>query len=139
MSNPRHREVIAFAEIVARLAHRFTDREGLLDARGLTEGDVARMETAALEVIEQDPFAGSVFTRSFIEARRTLMLELVDEDVASTVVRRSAPASTASASAASALLDATIHEPARSPSAQDGFIEPALMETLLSGVVRGSK
>lgn len=134
MSNPRHREVIAFAELVARLAHRFTDREGLLDARGLTEGDVARMETAALEAMERDPFAGSVFTRTFIDARRALTLEQADEDVASTVVRRSAPAS-----ASSALLDATIHEPSRVPAPEAGFIEPALMETLLSGAARGSK
>lgn len=134
MSNPRHREVIAFAELVARLAHRFTDREGLLDARGLTEGDVSRLEAAALLAIEQDAFAGSVFTRSFIEARRVLLLETVEEDVASTIVRRSAPAS-----ASSALLDATLHEPSRAPPPESGFIEPALMETLLSGAGQGSK
>jgi hypothetical protein len=126
MTSPRHANVIAFADLLARLIHRFTDREGLLDARGLSEDDVARLEQAALETLAGDASASATFTHAFVAARAALLTELD--------VPGSAPPSIPAS-----LLDATIHDVPRGAIVDDSVIEPALLETLLSGVRRGSK
>lgn len=135
MSSPRHQDVLAFAELCARLTHRFTDREGLLDARGLSEDDVSRLEQSALEALAGDASASAPFARAFVAARAALRAELEEEGAgAVTAVPGSGPASIPAG-----LLDATIHDVPRAAVVDDSVIEPALLETLLSGVRRGSR
>ncbi len=135
MTSPRHRDVLAFAELCARLTHRFTDREGLLDARGLSEEDVARLEQAALEALAGDASASAPFARAFVDARMALLAELEQEGAAAVT----AVPGTEPAPIPAGLLDATIHDVPRATVVDDSVIEPALLETLLSGAGRGSK
>lgn len=44
--------LVAYADLLARFAHRFADRSGVLDARGLGEPDFEALEEGALAVLD---------------------------------------------------------------------------------------
>ncbi len=51
-----------YAELLAHFAHRFSDRCGVLEARGLGEDDFQRIEAEALGVLQAATAAGDTLT-----------------------------------------------------------------------------
>ncbi len=55
-------DLVTYATLLARFAHRFADRAGILDARGLAEGEFAALETAVLGRLQAAATTGNVGT-----------------------------------------------------------------------------
>jgi len=95
--DPRAADAAAYAAVLARLGHRFADRQGVLEVRGLDEASFGRLERDVLSWLEDRARAGDpqpllAFGRAVIQARLALIgeAEPVDTDEPVTV---SAPAS----------------------------------------------
>lgn len=55
-------DLVTYATLLARFAHRFADRAGVLDARGLAEEDFAALESAALRRLQAAATDGDLAT-----------------------------------------------------------------------------